>query len=129
MFVTYAVGNISYLGQKPRRTITELYGKNAREKILLNVGSGITRVHPDVVNLDMFPFTNVDIVADAATLPFKDNSVDMLISESTIEHTPNPEQVIREICRVVKPGGFVYISIPFLFPFHASPNDYTRLTH
>ena len=56
----------------------------------------------------MFPFTNVDIVADAATLPFKDNSVDMLISESTIEHTPNPEQVIREICRVVKPGGLLH---------------------
>lgn len=129
VFLTYAVGNISYLGQKPKKTIGQLYGKNAKDNIIVNVGSGISRVHPDVINLDIFPFKNVDIVADAAVLPFKDNSVDMLISESTIEHTPNPEQVIQEMRRVVKPGGFVYISIPFLFPFHASPNDYTRLTH
>ena len=129
VFLTYAIGNISYLGQKPKKTIKKLYGEYSKDKIIINIGSGITRVHPDVVNLDIFPFINVDIVADAASLPFKDNSVDMLISESTIEHTPNMEQVIKEMRRVVKPGGLVYVSIPFLVPFHASPNDYTRLTH
>ncbi len=129
VFLTYAIGNISYLGQKPKKTIEKLYGGYTKDKIIINVGSGIPRVHPDVVNLDIFPFKNVDIVADAASLPFKDNSVDMLISESTIEHTPQFEQVIKEMRRVVRPGGFVYISIPFLVPFHASPSDYTRLTH
>ncbi len=129
VFLTYAIGNISYLGQKPKNTIKKLYGEYSKDKIIINIGSGITRVHPDVVNLDIFPFKNVDIVADATSLPFKDNSVDMLISESTIEHTPNMERVIKEMRRVVKPGGFVYVSIPFLVPFHASPNDYTRLTH
>ncbi len=129
VFLTYAIGNISYLGQKPNKTIRKVFGDRSEEKILINIGSGITRVHPDVINLDIFPFKNVDIVADAATLPFKDNSVDMIISESTIEHTPNFEKVIKEMRRVVRPGGFVYISIPFLVPFHASPNDYTRLTH
>jgi len=53
----------------------------------------------------------------------------MVITESTLEHIPDAELAIREICRVVKPGGYVYISIPFLMPFHASPNDYVRLTN
>ena len=129
VFLTYAIGSVSYFGQKPKQTIEKLYGEKAEEKIIVNVGSGITEVHPEVINLDIFPFKNVDIVADAASLPFKDASVDMLISESTIEHTPNAESAIREMRRVVKPGGFVYISIPFIMPFHASPNDYSRLTH
>jgi len=128
-FLTYAIGSVSYFGQRPKQTIESIFGENAKNKILVNVGSGITRVHPEVINLDIFPFKNVNIVADATVLPFKDNSIDMLISESTIEHTPNAENAIREMCRVVKPGGFVYISIPFIMPFHASPNDYSRLTH
>lgn len=129
IFLTYAIGSVSYFGQKPKQTIEKLYGEKAKDKIIINVGSGITKVHPEVINLDIFPFKNVDIVADAASLPFKNNSVDMLISESTIEHTLDAECAVREILRVVKPGGFVYISIPFIMPFHASPNDYSRLTH
>ncbi|MDO8594373.1 MAG: methyltransferase domain-containing protein [bacterium] len=129
MFLTYAIGSVSYFGQRPGRTIEKAFGTESKNKIIVNVGSGITKLHPDVTNLDIFPFKNVDIVADASSLPFKDASVDMLISESTIEHTPNAESAIREMCRVVKPGGFVYISIPFIMPFHASPNDYSRLTH
>ena len=129
VFLTYAIGSVSFLGQKPRKTIEKLYGAKAGEKLIVNVGSGITKVHPAVINLDIFPFRNVDIVADAAALPFRDNSLDMLISESTLEHTLHAEEAMREMRRVVRPGGFVYISIPFVMPFHASPNDYLRLTH
>jgi SAM-dependent methyltransferase len=129
VFLTYAIGSVSFFGRKPKKTIETLFGERAKEKLIVNVGSGITKVHPHVINLDIFPFKNVDVVADAASLPFKDNSLDMLISESTLEHTLHAEEAIREIRRVIKPGGFVYISIPFVMPFHASPNDYLRLTH
>lgn len=129
VFLTYAIGSVSYFGQRPKQTIEKCYGEKAKDKIIINVGSGITTIHPAVINLDIFPFKNVDIVADAAALPFRDNSIDMLISESTIEHAPDAERVIKEMRRVVKQGGFVYVSIPFVMPFHASPNDYSRLTH
>ena len=129
VFLTYAIGSVSFFGQKPKKTIEKLFGERAMEKLIVNVGSGITKVHPAVINLDIFPFKNVDIVADAARLPFKDNSLHMLISESTLEHARNAEEVIREMRRVVRPGGFIYISIPFVMPFHASPNDFMRLTH
>ncbi|MBI5045437.1 MAG: methyltransferase domain-containing protein [Candidatus Niyogibacteria bacterium] len=127
--LTLAIGSVSFFGQSAKTTIKKTYGNNTQDKIIINIGSGISRPHPAALNLDIFPFKNVDIVASATALPFKDNSVDMIISESTLEHIPDGETAIKEIMRTVKPGGMVYITIPFLMPFHASPNDYMRLTH
>lgn len=127
--LTCAIGGISYFGWSPQKALKKIYQKdNLQDKIIINIGSGIKRIHSEVINLDIFPFKKVDFVTDATKLPIKDGSVDMVITESTLEHIPDAELAIQEICRVVKPGGFVYISVPFLMPFHASPNDYFRLT-
>ena len=40
-----------------------------------------------------------------------------------------PEKVIDEMYRILKPGGRVYVMMPFIFNFHAAPNDYYRYTH
>lgn len=128
-FLTYSIGSISYFGWSPTKTLKKLFREEElKEKIIINLGSGIKVVHPEVINLDIFPFKNVNLVTDATKLPIKNDSVDMIITESTLEHIPDVELAIQEICRVVKPGGYVYISVPFLMPFHASPNDYFRLT-
>ncbi len=129
-FLTYAIGSISYFGWSPKKALKKIYREeDLKNKVIINIGSGIKIIHPEVINLDIFPFKDVTLVTDATKLPIKDNSVDMIITESTLEHIPDVELAIQEICRVVKPGGFVYISIPFLMPFHASPNDYFRLTN
>lgn len=128
-FLTYAIGSISYFGWSPRKALKRTYREEElHDKIILNIGSGIKAIHPEVINVDIFPYKDVGLVTDATKLPIADNSVDMVVTESTLEHIPDVELAIQEICRVVKPGGFVYISIPFLMPFHASPNDYFRLT-
>jgi SAM-dependent methyltransferase len=46
-------------------------------------------------------------VADAKKLPFKDNSVDLIFSQTFLEHPLNPEDVLSEMARVLKPGGIV----------------------
>lgn len=128
-FLTYAIGSISYFGWSPRKALRKTYREeDLKDKIVLNIGSGIKAIHPEVINVDIFPYKDVGLVTDATKLPIADNSVDMVVTESTLEHIPDVELAIQEICRVVKPGGYVYISIPFLMPFHASPNDYFRLT-
>jgi len=96
--------------------------------VVVNLGSGPRRIAPGFVNVDVAPFPEVDIVADAIRLPFKDNSVDALVHESLFEHLPDPEAAAREIARVLKPGGIMYASIPFLTPYHASPDDFNRWT-
>jgi SAM-dependent methyltransferase len=74
------------------------------------------------------PFEHVDVVANATRLPFKDDSVDAVVNESLFEHLPNPVAVVSEIERVLKPGGILYTSTPFLTPYHASPDDFSRWT-
>ena|SRR3989338_1338486 len=96
--------------------------------LIADIGSGPHRWHPDCINLDVYPFPEVDIVADAAYLPFADNTFDAVVSESLLEHVADPVAVANEIWRIAKPGGIIYVSAPFLTPYHASPDDFTRWT-
>lgn len=127
-FLTYVVGTVMYGGLSPRKALRLSFPNTLQDAVIVNLGSGIRRYFPGIINVDIFPFKNVDVVADARALPFGDNSLDALVSECLLEHVPTPEKVVSEITRVVKPGGFVYITVPFLHPYHASPNDFKRWT-
>jgi SAM-dependent methyltransferase len=50
------------------------------------------------------------VLADAGDLPFEDASVDGAFCSNLLEHTPNTPDVLREIERVLKPGGWAYVS-------------------
>jgi SAM-dependent methyltransferase len=56
----------------------------------------------------------VDIVASGDDLPFKDNTVDFVVSSHVIEHFYDPVKTIGEWLRVVKPGGYVFIIAPHM---------------
>lgn len=45
-------------------------------------------------------------------LPFKSNSFDIVVANHVIEHIPNQKTVTQEMIRVLKPGGFLYLSTP-----------------
>ncbi len=95
---------------------------------ILEVGSGIRRLREDIVNLEVDLFANVDIVAPGDEIPFLDNTFDLVISQAVLEHVQEPEQVVAEMLRVLRPGGQIYVEIPFLQGYHADPNDYQRYT-
>lgn len=99
-----------------------------RQWRVLDVGSGPQRWHEACINLDVFPFPEVDVVGNAEALPFSDNTFDAIVSESLLEHTEHPATVVNEMLRVTKPGGVIYASVPFMTPYHASPRDFTRWT-
>ena len=105
--------------------------KNIKNKdiIALNLGSGNSNISYKIINIDIFPYKNVDICCDIAKLPFKDNSIDVIFCISVLEHVVNPEKVVSEINRVLKKDGIVYSSFPFIVGFHASPYDYSRRTY
>lgn len=52
-------------------------------------------------------FNREGIAVDAQSLPFKDETVDCILTHTTLEHIPNPEKVLSEIARVLKVGAFV----------------------
>jgi SAM-dependent methyltransferase len=112
-----------------RRAFHLYFPKDDTTKLrVVSLGSGIRRIHPDIINADIYPFRNVDLLADARNLPFKNNSIDMFICEAVLEHVAEADRVISEISRVVRPGGHIYISVPFFYPYHASPDDFHRWT-
>jgi SAM-dependent methyltransferase len=51
-----------------------------------------------------------------------------VIATALLEHVPYPRLVVREIHRVLRPQGLVFIEVPFLEGFHADPDDYQRFT-
>lgn len=81
-----------------------------------------------VYHLDILPGDSVSLVGDAHRLPFRDNSIDSLIYQAVLEHVHDPRRVIDEATRVLKPGGYLYLEVPFLQGFHADPYDFQRYT-
>ncbi|MBR9682920.1 class I SAM-dependent methyltransferase [Candidatus Woesearchaeota archaeon] len=72
---------------------------------------------------------NLKVVhSDAHNLPFKNNSFDAVFCNTVLEHVKEPNQIIKEIKRVLKPQGKLLISIPFLQEIHSDPDDYQRYT-
>jgi uncharacterized protein YbaR (Trm112 family) len=95
----------------------------------ISIGGGPSRSHPKAANLNIGPFENVDIVADAHDLPYLDNSIDSIVCEDVLEHIKDPKKVVQEIFRVIKPGGHVYAATPFLISYHGYPSHFQNLTH
>jgi SAM-dependent methyltransferase len=93
----------------------------------LYIGGAGSRVS-GYVNLDLFPLPGVDVAADAGQLPFPAGTFQRVECDAVLEHVRCPEQVMREIGRVLAPGGYAHIVTPFCHPFHEYPKDYRRFT-
>jgi SAM-dependent methyltransferase len=76
--------------------------------------------------VDISPGPNVDQVIRAGSLPFDQDSFDLVVSTSCFEHDPQFWVTFYEMCRVVRRGGFVYISAPSNGPVHRHPIDCWR---
>jgi ubiquinone/menaquinone biosynthesis C-methylase UbiE len=113
--------------------------KNRTACSVLDLGAGTKPYAPlyegyfgSCVSVDV-PFSphdvsNVDVMASAEALPFDDGSFDCVICTEVLEHCPNPRQTIAEISRVLRRGGQVFLTTPFLRPLHEMPHDYFRYT-
>ena len=98
------------------------------EDVGLNVGAGGTRIHPQVLNLDLNPGENVDYCGRAEDLPFEDQKFSLVVTQEVLEHVQFPHQAVAEMFRVLRPGGTLYCQLPFVIGFHPCPTDYWRFT-
>lgn len=70
-----------------------------------------------------------DIFADLnARLPIEDGVADTVISFSVLEHLREPELMLIEAHRLLKPGGSIVLQVPFMWWVHEAPHDYFRFT-
>jgi SAM-dependent methyltransferase len=67
-----------------------------------------------------------DSFYDGKRFPFDDFSFDSVICNQVFEHVFNPDEFLDEIKRVLKPGGSVLLTVPFVWDEHEQPYDYGR---
>ncbi len=81
--------------------------------------------------LDYVATYHPDIVGDIQDLPLPDNSEEAITCIAVLEHVENPIKGAQEMHRVLQPGGYCYVYVPFLYYYHAMPGyygDYWRFT-
>ena len=121
----YADHNSSRTIQNKVRGLLSRTDKNA---FILNVGSGKTRLAPNVKNLDIEDNSDVDIVGTAESMPIPDSVVDLIITQEVFEHIQKPDLALAECFRVLKPGGTLYFQVPFIIGYHPGPTDFIRFS-
>ncbi|QDT05884.1 hypothetical protein K227x_42890 [Rubripirellula lacrimiformis] len=72
---------------------------------------------------------HADVLCDVnQPIPIPDNSFDTVICSDVLEHLHTPHITIQEITRVLRPGGKLFLNVPFLYGLHEQPHDYHRYT-
>lgn len=77
---------------------------------------------------DYYKYDNVDVMSSAENTPFQDGQFDTIICLQVLEHVLRPHKVVNEIARILKPGGYLLLSAPWLHPYHGEPDDYFRFS-
>jgi len=73
-------------------------------------------------------YSKLDVTADLSRLPFPDGCFDAALNVVVLEHTRDPQAVLSEIARVLKPGGRFLLVAPQQWEVHQQPNDFFRFT-
>lgn len=82
----------------------------------------------DYIGCDLYSKLDDVVKCPADDLAFEDASFDTIVCFQVLEHVTKPWRVIEECARVTRPGGTLILTVPFMFPYHASPYDYYRYT-
>lgn len=69
-----------------------------------------------------------DYTWDGIKMPLSNNSFDCALATEVLEHCPDPEIVLRETNRVLKPNSLLFFTVPFLWNLHEVPHDQYRYT-
>lgn len=78
-------------------------------------------------SLDLSDAVRPHMVGDVEALPLRGDSVDTVLSLEVIEYASRPDRALAEMCRVLKPGGYLLLSVPFVHRMDG-PSDRWRFS-
>jgi SAM-dependent methyltransferase len=115
------------------------YGEQLRGARVLDFGCGerpfelyFSRFEAQTVACDLQQnrFGTVDVVLDRQTsvLPFETGFFDVICLFDVLEHVEDDLALLVELRRILKNGGLLLLSVPFMYRFHEIPHDYRRYT-
>lgn len=112
---------------KENMTVVDIGGKNTYK----NVGGTLRSIAEDMkmkfICIDLEEDESVDIVIKPTDkLPFENESIDLVISTSCFEHDPCFWITFKEMCRIIKNDGYIYINAPKNGVYHCYPGDNWR---
>ena len=121
------------------RSIVREHGRRYLGGRLLDIGCGIKPYKQvlassvaEHIGVDhegtLFGLEHVDIVATAYQLPIGDSSFDSALVTEVLEHLEDPIAALSECARVLRVGGHVLITTPFMWHLHDEPRDFYRFT-
>jgi len=123
-----------YTSLKSGEAFSETYGKDGY--IILDIGgknvngslrSFFTEKNMEYICVDMEADESVDIVVKPCSkFPFDNSSIDLIVSTSCFEHDPCFWLTFKEMTRVIKPNGYIYINAPTSGFYHCYPGDNWR---
>jgi len=104
-------------------------GKMPYKEFILKHSNVTKYVGLDIENaLEYDKIIKPDITWDGINMPIADNSYHTIIATEVLEHCFEPEVLLKESYRVLKPQGHFFFTVPFLWNLHETPNDAYRYT-
>ncbi len=73
-------------------------------------------------------YSELSAKANLVALPFEDGAFDAAVNIVVLEHTPEPARVLKEIARVLRPGGRLLLVAPQMWEVHQARHNYYRFT-
>jgi SAM-dependent methyltransferase len=122
--------SVQYAVRKP--LVEWLRAQAVSGERVLDVGCGdrpYRDLFPDAVGFDVPGNPHADLHGLIDSIPVENASFDVVLCLQVLEHVPDPAAAVRELRRVVRPGGRVLLSTHGIYPFHPNPDDLWRWTH
>jgi SAM-dependent methyltransferase/uncharacterized protein YbaR (Trm112 family) len=119
---------LTFKSARGRSLLDDFVAEHGDDQIVLNVGSGETEYGRHVLNLDIDAFPGVHVVGVAENLPVADESCDAVLSIAVLEHVADAGRALAEARRALRVGGRIFVDVPFMQGYHASPADHRRFT-
>jgi SAM-dependent methyltransferase len=66
-------------------------------------------------------YGKIDYVSDINAIPVPDASFDVILCTEVLEHVPEPIEALREMARILKPGGRLFLTAPLMSGLHQLP--------